>query len=151
MNDGIIIIITTILFPHLSSSVLYHNIINSGPVVLTLTKLPARKDAVTEGVWYFSISNCNPLIRLCPGLCWLTVAGSRVPEIRLQSESELHLAPETDRVGGCGATITDLKVGSKGYIRSPGYPADYPADVKCTWWLKSKGNGRISLTCNDVR
>jgi len=42
-------------------------------------------------------------------------------------------------------------VGSKGYIRSPGYPANYPPDVKCTWWLKAKKNGRISLTCTDVR
>ena len=47
--------------------------------------------------------------------------------------------------------MTDLKVGSRGYIRSPGYPANYPADIKCTWWLKAKQNGRISLTCNDVR
>ena len=146
-------ITTTILLPHLSGSVLYYIIINT-PLGLTLPPDPARKDgviAVTEDLWYFSISNRSALT-LCPGLCWLTVSGSRVSEeIRLQSESELHLAPETDRVGGCGATLTDLQVGSRGYIRSPGYPADYPADVKCTWWLKSKGNGRISLTCNDVR
>ena len=101
-------------------------------------------------VFLFSISN-SQVLTLCPGLCWITVTVSAVPELSLQSESSLHLAPETDRVGGCGATITDLKVGSRGFIRSPGYPADYPADVKCTWWLKSKGNGRISLTCNDVR
>ena len=84
------------------------------------------------------------------GLVWS--AGAEEPEeVRLHEETELHLAPDTDRVGGCGATLTELKVGSKGHIRSPGYPSDYPPDVKCTWWLKAKNNGRISLTCTDVR
>ena len=56
--------------------------------------------------------------------------------MELLSESELHLSPMSDRATACGATITDLKVGDTGYIRSPNYPEDYPADIKCVWWLK---------------
>ena len=98
------------------------------------------------------VGDLTPVHCMYPGLGWPAVAEAREPEeLRLHEESELHLAPETDRVGGCGATLTELKVGSKGYIRSPGYPANYPPDVKCTWWLKAKKNGRISLTCTDVR
>ena len=54
----------------------------------------------------------------------------------LLSEADLHLSPMSDRATACGATITDLKVGETGYVRSPNYPADYPADIKCVWWLK---------------
>ena len=82
MNDDIIII-TTILSPHLSSSVLYYIIINTARVVLTLTQHPARKDAVIDAVWYFSISNSNTL-RLCPRAVlahcdWVKGAGDQTP------------------------------------------------------------------------
>jgi len=74
----------------------------------------------------------------------------QVRQMELLSESELHLSPMSDRATACGATITDLKVGDTGYIRSPNYPEDYPADIKCVWWLKAKEPGKISMTCTDV-
>ena len=69
----------------------------------------------------------------------------------LRSEEDLHLSPLSDRgVVNCGATISKLKVGTVGYIRSPNYPENYPANIKCVWWLKAVDEGRISMTCNDV-
>ena len=55
-------------------------------------------------------------------------------------DSELHLSRFVSKMRGgqCGTTITDLKVGAKGFITSPNYPSDYPPDEKCTWWLKAK-------------
>ena len=52
------------------------------------------------------------LIMFGISLLLTSIAATAVPELSLHSETELHLAPETDRVGGCGATITDLKVGA---------------------------------------
>ena len=71
-----------------------------------------------------------------------------LPQIVLRSDSELHLSRYVarDRGGQCGDTITELRPGARGFIRSPNYPADYPPDVKCTWWLKAKVNCHV--TCN---
>ena len=90
-------------------------------------------------------------------------------QIFLRSDSDLHLSRfvARDRGGQCGETITDLRPGDRGFIRSPNYPQDYPPDVKCTWWLKAKvscvcynivtchvlcqDNAKIQMTCTDVR
>ena len=50
MNEDLIIIITTILLPHLSSSVLHYNIINTEGEVLSLrlTQDQAREDGVDQ-------------------------------------------------------------------------------------------------------
>merc|ERR1719320_542973 len=71
-----------------------------------------------------------------------------VPGVTLLRESDLHLSPLSDRTTACGNTITDLRVGESGYIRSPNYPGDYPPDIKCVWWLKAREPGRISMTCD---
>merc|ERR1719422_1475445 len=70
----------------------------------------------------------------------------------LRMDSELHLSRFVSKMRGgqCGTTITDLKVGAKGFITSPNYPSDYPPDEKCTWWLKAKDNGRIQMSCSCV-
>lgn len=68
-------------------------------------------------------------------------------QIFLRSDSDLHLSRfvARDRGGQCGETITDLRPGARGFIRSPNYPQDYPPDIKCTWWLKAKVS---CLCCN---
>ena len=43
----------------------------------------------------------------------------------LRAEAELHLGPSSDRAaaGGCGATITDLAIGTSGVVTSPQAPS----------------------------
>ena len=61
-------------------------------------------------------------------------------KIILRDDSDLHLSRFVvkDRNGQCGGSFTDLKVGDKGFIRSPNYPSSYPANKKCSWWLKAR-------------
>ena len=80
------------------------------------------------------------------GVCMnLTIYNTKVfieffLKIILRDDSDLHLSRFVvkDRNGQCGGSFTDLKVGDKGFIRSPNYPSSYPANKKCSWWLKAK-------------
>merc|ERR1712150_440735 len=35
----------------------------------------------------------------------------------------------------CGFQNKDLNVGDKAVIQTPTYPANYPPDIQCIWWL----------------
>jgi len=119
--------------------------------VAILNALPFQKEVVQFHPPKANVSGLrsNNLVHVDP-----IVPNSRISRddlgISLLSEADLHLSPMSDRGTGCGATITDLKVGESGYVRSPNYPGDYPNDIKCVWWLKAKEPGRISMTCVDV-
>ena len=36
----------------------------------------------------------------------------------------------------CGFQNKDLNVGDKAVIQTPNYPANYPSDIQCIWWLR---------------
>jgi len=115
--------------------------------IAILKELPFEKEIISSHPPTVNVSGLrsNDIVAV-PGSSRL----NPVSGLELLRDDDIHLAPVSNRVSSCGATITDLRVGEYGYIRSPNYPGDYPADIKCVWWLKAKEPGKISMTCEDV-
>ena len=68
----------------------------------------------------------------------------------LVDDSEFHLAPDMRSTPGCGFQLAGLKPGTKGVIKTPNYPDNYPSDVQCIWWLKGEIHTRVFVTCDAI-
>ena len=62
------------------------------------------------------------------------------PIFELVKDKDYHLAPvarmQQSSQHQCGFSLSNLKPGDEGIIKTPNFPNDYPPNIQCIWWLK---------------
>ena len=66
------------------------------------------------------------------------------PDYFSSSCTKTYLASFTDRQ--CGGELGDFT----GYIESPNYPGNYPANVECTWTINPPPKRRILIVVPEI-